>query len=227
MKNLAYCVLHNSTIVDWNVIELEQNPREDICCCVVRTLDGLVLLNNDVVLIEKQPSRNNKMRIIEALLNSYFVIKGKADVNSSISKVIVYSAKHKLGKNTIKGKVNYNARKKLSIERARVFVTKTNQEERFIKLLATSKKKDDYADSLLQGLSYIGDDDFKEIERTVDPPVCKIVSRKPTAKQESKGYSKSNLKWIIKNNIPRTDKINKSIKKYYKSIDEALLELSA
>ena len=52
------------------------------------------------------------MRIIEGLLNAYFVIKGITNRESDIDKVIVYSAKHKLGKDTFRGKTNYSQRKK-------------------------------------------------------------------------------------------------------------------
>ena len=137
------------------------------------------------------------MRIVEALLNSYFVIKGVTVPTIPVEKVIIYSAKHKLGSNTIKGKTNYRERKKLSMTRCEKYITTTNQPDEFIKLYNSSKKKDDFADSLLQGLSYLNINEFKEIETQDLDTTCKIVMRKPNKKQESKMYSKSNLKWII------------------------------
>jgi hypothetical protein len=230
MKNLAYCVSDNDKIIDWNVIELKPMTKEDLCCCIVRTLDGLELLNNsEIVLIEKQPSRNNKMRIIEALLNAYFVIRGSSNSQSSISKVIVYSAKHKLGKNTFKGMSSYRERKKLGIARTIEFLNSTPENEEMKSLFAASKKKDDLADSLLMALAYNKSDMLSEISTRTLPEPIKIVCRKPTSSQEKKGYSKSNLKWLLinkKETFHTNSKIIKAANKWYLDVEDCIDKLA-
>ena len=115
IKNLAFCILKENVIIEWNVSEIKYRTNQSLCDAIVNHLNEFPqLLECETVLIEKQPSRNNKMRIIEALLNAYFVIKGSSNNESNITKVLVYSAKYKLGTNTMKGKTNYNERKKLS-----------------------------------------------------------------------------------------------------------------
>ena len=200
MKNLAYCIVENRKILAWKVLDLHFRSNEDLCKRVVATLDDYPeILNVDAVVIEKQPSKNNKMRIVESLLNAYFIIKGTNCDESPISKVCVYSSKHKLGATNLRGKTNYRERKKLAMTRCSEFLRQTSdvQTVEFIALFSASKKKDDLADSLLQALSYVGDDVIKSIASVDLDTICKIVARKPTARQEAKMYSKSNLKYLF------------------------------
>lgn len=217
IKNLAICILNTEKdIIYWKVLTLSQNKGEDQCHCLIRTLDVELDYELNTVLIEKQPARNNKMRIIEALLNAYFVIKQPS------AKVLIYSSKHKLGSNTFRGKSGYTERKRLSIARTTEYLKKI--ESKWLKEFSESKKKDDYADSLLQALSYLKDPLLKEIEELNLKTVVKIVARAPTEKQKkSKNYSKSNIKYCILNNeeIPE-----KSLKKLYGSLDEAKKDLN-
>ena len=229
VKNLAYCIYDtiNDKIQKWSVDTITQQTNEDSCRSLIRHLDSLSLQDNvSVVLIEKQPSKNNKMRIIEALLNVYFVIK-KPEL-----KIIVYSAKHKLGSDTFKGKHMYKERKNLSVNRCN-FYLKYKQSE-FLEYFQNSKKKDDLADSLLQVLSYCKRDNFATNEPIEN--ICKVSMRKPTPTQEKKGYSKSNLKYLIFNNenINLENQIfTKSLFKFYKrsktpkeALDEACKDFS-
>ena len=214
IKNLAYCIFDTETmkIKDWNIVDITTNKKNNECSQVVSVLDQYNnLLDSNLVLIEKQPSKNNKMRIIEALLNAYFVIKGINDKDSSISNVKVYSAKHKLGNDTFKGKVNYNQRKKLGIYKSEIFLKSNIQDTKFVELFEKSKKKDDLADSLLQALSYINFDIKCNTEEFCIQD--KIISRKPTKKQEKTRYSKYNLKYIIN----EFKKDNNDIEEYIKS----------
>ena len=226
MKNLAFCILEETTIKSWNVSEIKYTTNQSLCEAIVTHLDTWPhLLECQTVLIEKQPSRNNKMRIIEALLNAYFVINGTKNENSNIKRVLVYSAKYKLGNNTMKGKTNYNERKKLSVARCKKFLEKTIQEKTFTDMFEESKKKDDLADTLLQALAYNKHSIFETLQ-DVDSSETKVISRKPTDKQERTGnYSRSNIKYFLQSdvynesNIP--PKILKSLKKYYKTVIEA------
>jgi len=227
IKNLGICIVDSlGTILFWQIITLSQQPKEDICSCLFRSLDNFDLLNADIVLIEKQPSRNNKMRIIEAFLHSYFIIKGKCNDQSPIKNSIIYSAKHKLGSNTFKGKRSYTERKRLSVTRTKEYIDRTNQARWAIELFQNCKKKDDLADSLLQALSYIGNQTINDISSQELQYTETVKSRKPTAKQTRLGYSRSNIKYFIVNNFDITPKIEKDILKYYSSVDKAKEELS-
>jgi len=140
----------------------------------------------DVVLIEKQPFCNPKMRVISSALHMYFVMK-------DITKIILYSPKHKLKlcleykkpegkKETASSK--YYSNKKRAIESCRNIIS--NEEPNWITTFETSKKKDDLADSFLQARSYI---DTVEIR----------LLRKPTKKQIKEGdLCEGNMRYLIK-----------------------------
>ena len=239
IKNLAYCIFDSQSqqIQNWNIIDITAKKNENECAHMVTLLDNYPeLLNNDLVLIEKQPSRNNKMRIIEGLLNAYFVIKGLTNKESDIQKVIVYSAKHKLGNDTFKGKSNYSQRKKLGVFRTEAFLQQYPQTDEFHDMFINSKKKDDLADSLLQALSYVNLDINCDTKSFSDNE--KVISRKPSKKQERSRYSKCNLKYILNeyikdskskeyilNKIASETKIISAVKYWYKTPEEAYNKL--
>lgn len=239
IKNLAYCIFDSQSqkILFWNIIDITAKKNDNACAHMVNLLDKYPeLLNCDLVLIEKQPSRNNKMRIIEGFLNAYFVIKGITKKESNITHVIVYSAKHKLGKDTFHGKTNYSQRKKLGVFRTEAFLKQYPQTDEFHYMFSTSKKKDDLADSLLQALSYINIDINCDTKSFTENE--KVISRKPSKKQERSRYSKCNLKYIlneyVKNSktkeyildqISSETKIISAIKYWYKTSEEAYNKL--
>ena len=155
IKNLAFCVMDRQfNIHSWFCTEIP-NPTtqlKNLLCY----LDSLELMENvDTILIEKQPYKNPKMRLLENILLTYFNIRNID--NSNDVKILSYNAKHKLGElgKQIKGKTNYNQRKKLSIQLCNTFLVKYTQEDVFKYYFTKSKKKDDLADSLLQALSFL------------------------------------------------------------------------
>lgn len=144
---MAYCKVNLEThdIVEWNVISLPT-----ALTAIVGHLEQVFPVENvSLILVEKQPARNVKMRIIETILLTYFSTKG-------VKTVLSYSAKHKLGSvgKTIKGKTNYTMRKKMSVVMCRTYISRTATEI-INDIFNKSKKKDDLADCLLQYLSYI------------------------------------------------------------------------
>lgn len=145
IKNLAYCILNSETreILLWNVCEIPTNSIKK----QIEFLNECTFwdFQIDVVIIEKQPGRNMKMRTIENILCVYFIMKG-------VSQVSTYSSKHKLGilGKSVKGVKNYNVRKKYGIAMARSYVMNSNH----ISFFEKHKKKDDLSDCLLQALSY-------------------------------------------------------------------------
>ena len=226
IKNLAFCIYNNDNIQIecWDVKEIPTDI-EKMIYCIDELFPSSILESIDTVVIEKQPGRNSKMKRIEIILNTYFVMR-------KISKVVIYNAKHKLG-NTgklFKGKTNYSQRKKLSVEKCKQFLTEYDKTIELKKLLS-SKKKDDLADCLLQILAYINhqfyvDNNSKDVDVKIS-----VSSRKPTEKQSKTCYSKSNIKYLI-NRVPKDElgsdnKFIKAINKHYNgNIEEAYRELS-
>ena len=73
IKNLAYCMLdsEDGTILDWNLIDCT-GVNETLR--VIEELDQLEHLREaDVILLEKQPSFNPKMRNISTAIYVYFM----------------------------------------------------------------------------------------------------------------------------------------------------------
>jgi hypothetical protein len=152
IKNLAYCLIDNErNILDWHIIDCtSSNP----ILTLIKQLDTLPhLLESTTVLIEKQPSFNPKMRIIGGCLYTYFTLRIQHELNKKVN-ILFYSAKNKL-KNTnitnIIAKNKYQRNKKLAIEETKYLLNDTE----WISFFLSHKKKDDLADSFLQGLSYI------------------------------------------------------------------------
>ena len=231
MKNLAYAVIDSErSILYWNTHDISPARGEDVCVCLVKLLDTLPFLLHDVetVIIEKQPSKNNKMRIIESLLYAYFIIKGASSEDSSVKKAVIYSAKYKLGAESFRGKSSYAERKKLSVLRCSKFIE--SQSESMQTLFNGSKKKDDLADSLLQGLAYMKAPELTALSELKFSYEEKIVSRKPSKKQNKYGFSKSNLKWTYTHEASKFEtcpKVISACKKWYGSVDEALNALKS
>lgn len=213
MKHLGVCILEDTQLSNledallyWNVITLDTNTVSSL----KKHLDQL---DFDFCLIEKQPSRNVKMRTVEAMIQMYCCVRNKNYKS--------YSAKYKLStqSNQLKGKRNYRERKKQSIR----IVSELTKSELFEK----HKKKDDLADALLQALHYL-DYNIPQIEAKETKEV-KYNARKPTVKQERTGYSINNIKWFLINHSIEENKTNaklqKQILKYFSSFTQAMEDL--
>ena len=176
--NLAYCIFDNLTkkIIHWEIINNEIGGKfnakisnsgvSDLYINLIKNLDQRPhLLDVDIVLIEKQPSFNPKMRIIAGCLQTYFYIRGVVDRIPSIKSVEFFSPKNKLkcytgpeldiSKNgkIVKGK--YAQTKKMGVLIARSKLEENEETETMCALFENSKKKDDLSDCYLQALTYI------------------------------------------------------------------------
>lgn len=101
----------------------------------------------DLILIENQISPiANRMKTIQGMISQYFIMK-------NITNIIYYSASNKL-KQFIDDKTDYKERKTLSIEYTKQILTNLKLLE-WTQFFILHKKKDDLADSFLQGLSYM------------------------------------------------------------------------
>jgi hypothetical protein len=107
----------------------------------------------DLVLIENQISPiANRMKTIQGMISQYFIMK-------DVTNIIYYSASNKL-KQFIDDKTDYKERKTLSVEYTKQILNNTNHDNHDIfkkweQFFILHKKKDDLADSFLQGLSYM------------------------------------------------------------------------
>ena len=152
IKNLAYCMLDTETqdILDWNVLDCS-GTNETLR--VIEEIDTLEYLTEaDIVLLEKQPSFNPKMRNISTALYVYFILRIQHEQNRKCP-IIFYPAKYKLKCcNTQiehKCKSKYRQNKNLGIVHTRELINTHNE------FFEKHKKKDDLADCYLQAISYI------------------------------------------------------------------------
>ena len=210
--NLAYCILESDgtpKLLHWEIIELAKRGNTfsahiassgiaELYLTLINELDKRPhLLATDIVLIEKQPSFNPKMRIIAGCLQTYFYIRGVIDKDlNKISSVEFFSPKHKLkcytgpeidisSKNgkTVKGK--YAQTKKMGVAIARIKLEEYNETDQ-LKIFENSKKKDDLSDCYLQALTYLM---FKENK----PNKVKLNSTS-TLKQQLKTFLDNSVK---------------------------------
>ena len=116
------------------------------------------LLKVHKVIIENQPVlKNPTMKSVQMILYTFFLDHGIMDKKSLIDDVILFSARNKLKiydgpavECNIKNK--YSRRKYLSVEYTKYFV---KDMKKWVDFFNTHTKKDDLADSYLQGLYYV------------------------------------------------------------------------
>tara|TARA_Y100000816_G_C26103586_1_gene585595 strand:- start:765 stop:1541 length:777 start_codon:yes stop_codon:yes gene_type:complete len=216
LKNFAYCIVNDKFVIEeWCIYDAGKTPIQ-----YMKFIDELKLYTKATkVIIEKQPTKNVKMKQFENMLYSYFIIKGILDQESPIKTIEIFNPKLKLGKYNIKGFKNYRERKKISIELCNIFITKETQKDEMIKMFKNSKKKDDLSDCLLQCIQSMKYD-LDKLTSNIDVRI-NIKPRKPTTNQAKKGYSKSNLKYIFnttnidKDELFKDPLVNKAVKAYY------------
>jgi hypothetical protein len=103
----------------------------------------------DKIIIENQISPiANRMKSIQGMIAQYFIMKNKTDIS-------FISSANKL-KYFIEGKkTEYSERKKLSVDITKGLLSKKDEYSTNLSFFTTHKKKDDLADSFLQGLWYL------------------------------------------------------------------------
>ena len=156
IKNLAYCILdENFKIFNWGVINIIDDQKkydtDELANMLYNKLDELpVLLSAERVVIENQPSlKNPKMKTIQVLLLSYFVLKSRTVCNT-IQKIDCFAPRNKLDVYTgddrqaiedkITCKSKYSRTKRLSVEFTKSMI---KDQTEWLALITTSKKKDD------------------------------------------------------------------------------------
>ncbi len=222
IKNLAMCLLdpsNNNTIVEWEVGDVPPESTDGLYRALCRHLDSRDwLLQARTVLIEKQPDRNKRMKMVEHFLHAYFIIKIQG------GEVIEYDARHKIPDVVGPGKAQYKKRKQTSIIRCGEFLDSCDTNKRWIDTFKKSKKKDDLADTVMQALSYVNRRIVGKPRTTEKNP---IKSRKPTENQKETKYSIPNLAWLVKQEkdpqvLMKDKRFVKDLKRYFSSLEELI-----
>lgn len=220
IRNLAMCQFDETSnlVVQWDVSGIPPEHKDGIYVSLRKHLDERPwVLTADTVLIEKQPDRNKKMKMVENFLHAYFVIKAPQ------AETIVYDARFKIPDVSGPGKAQYMKRKKASIERCRIFLEAHENNHHWLPIFDTSKKKDDLADTVMQAISFT-----KRIEPAATrAPPKKLVARKPNENQVRTKYSKSNLVWLYKNekDLEKNKRFMKDLKRYYRDFGDFIKDL--
>jgi hypothetical protein len=167
--NLAYCLIsvENKKILNWNVVNIKASTYDKQCEKLIEELNKINLENETktTVVIERQPCRNPKMRIISGQIQMYYALKKYNDEN--VSKVVYYSPKHKLKCFVPQEndpaiiekhyKSSYSQRKYLATQYCSIMIRRElEQDQQWIDFFDQNKnKKDDLSDSYLQGIAYL------------------------------------------------------------------------
>jgi len=232
-KNLAFCLYDTeleTKIIKWDVINLSEidgrtNP-DSTPEQIVSFFDSdknSELLQCDTVIIEKQPPRNAKMRIIESILYTYFYIRGKISDVSRIAKVATFSPKHKLaGIIGIAGKSCYATRKKKAISKVAELLGESSLTE-WQKYYCEYKKRDDLADCYLMVIAYIQQQN-ENITTNNDDKKKRILAKKPTDDLPFEKYTLGNIKFKIREFIENKDTDNEELQKYYEKLNVATFQ---
>ena len=121
----------------------------DVGIAIAKSLNNLFNMQElDKIIIENQISPiASRMKTIQGMVTQYFIMNNFYDIEfiSAINKLKPYTTE----------KLNYNKRKKFSIIITGKMIQNTPNLNKWNNLYATHTKKDDLADSLLQGLWYL------------------------------------------------------------------------
>tara|TARA_B100001094_G_scaffold192076_1_gene185978 strand:+ start:254 stop:1192 length:939 start_codon:yes stop_codon:yes gene_type:complete len=190
IKNLAVCLLNGPRKIDfWTIFDIGNNTDTTRH---LRSLESALNAHPEIIdpttiktiLIEKQPSFNPRMRVIGSALHMYFVTKGFRDIRQ-------YSPKFKLqlcmGSESYETGNRYAKNKKRAIDTMKYYLENEPELARWKMTFNKAKKKDDYADSFLQGMSFYKI--YQKTTRTIKKPTA-VTLKKAT------GLDKSHFSWL-------------------------------
>lgn len=226
IRNLAMCLLddkNENLVREWDVSGVPPEHKDGVYVSLRDHLDARPwILTAKTILIEKQPERNKKMISVMHFLHAYFIIKCPR------AETILYDARHKIPDVAGPGKVQYNKRKKVSIERCEAFIRNGPVNVHWLNTFLKSKKKDDLADTVMQALSFVNRIEVTPASKKKKS--TKLVARKPNENQKRTKYSKSNLAWIYLNKpecevLENNKRFMKDLKRYYRDIDDLVKDL--
>lgn len=214
IRNLAMVLMETETktIIEWVCDGVPPESETGLFESLKNHLDAKEWLSQaSLVLIEKQPDRNKRIKSVEYFLHTYFLCHSK--------EVRIWDAKHKIPDVVGPGKRQYAKRKKAAVDRCRLFLEGNEPNKHLVTYFDKHKKKDDLADCVMQALSFL--------PQTEKVPVSKTrtkTARAPTENQTATKYSRANLAWLHKTGKSGTARFQKDLKRYYSNIEELLAE---
>tara|TARA_B100000900_G_C20514430_1_gene689440 strand:- start:364 stop:1221 length:858 start_codon:yes stop_codon:yes gene_type:complete len=120
----------------------------------------------DCIIIENQIAPiANRMTTIQGMISQYFIMRD--------AKTIEFMSSANKLKHWVKHKTTYNERKKLGIKIALELISLNYQFKEWDTVFCSSKKKDDLADSFLQGIWYIQDNNLININQEINVSTTK------------------------------------------------------
>lgn len=135
-----------------NLIDIGKSIRDNL-----DKLDVFVFSNIDYILIENQISPiANRMNCIQGMISQYFIMKG-------MDNILYISAANKLKPFIGNKKTTYSERKKIGITATKTILEKNNMDntnkEKILNMFNKHKKRDDLADSFLQAVWFLTQND--------------------------------------------------------------------
>ena len=170
---VGYCSVHSKKYDNCIKIEKKKkenkNELEQISSRLIQELDKReYLLDVDCITIENQPAmKNPKMKSIQMIIYSYFLIRSKIDKNRDDMRIMFLLATNKLKvnfdidyKNKIIANINskhkdkYKRRKESAMKFTEYFVgeKKYQIDKKWMDIFKSHKKKDDLADTFLMNV---------------------------------------------------------------------------
>ena len=216
IKNLAYCLydITSKSIEIWEVIDIGSNNQTCTYIpqlCIDYLENNKQLLECNKVIIERQPPRNSKMRVLEGSLYSYFTLRGKLEDSSTITEVETFSPLYKLaGMLGLSGKKSYGARKKAAINKVKELLSAENMngDDTWLRYFCEHKKRDDLADCYLMILAYIENE-----TNAANTEPKRILAKKPPDDKKIKDYTLGQLKYVLREHMKTNENVATFVEK--------------
>lgn len=233
-KNLALCMVDGQKIVQWNVITVFPDPKGIADGLAKIQFANWVKESTDVV-IERQPTKNPRAVRIQHYIEMFCAMNDGCVYCIDPKHKLSYASSTRYWPERDILNWSYNERKKLSVETVANFLRNTEQDEEFVTMFNTSKKKDDLADALLHCLAF--DENIKPMVNTDRRKAIRnIKAVKPSAANtKSKKYTQGNLKFLAKTwltsfdifqlNGENTPGFTESCCRHFNDVDNAYLQL--
>lgn len=223
-KNLALCVLRpgqdargaDDVIEAWAVTACEPTPAG-----VRDALDAFLSDTSvDEVVIERQPPRNATMSRLQHYMEMYCAVRRLPAVVLDAKHKLAFAASTPWWPAAPLESWTYHTRKKVAVQTATAFLRATTQAPALVADFERSRKKDDFADSLLQAMAYAHHVRALDVARR-GVHQATVKPRKPTAKALASGrLCKSAIAHMLLKGIAHAA-LEKNIEREFGTMDAA------